>query len=150
MSLNSAIKYITKYAKQNDKNVYELIDKEILDENNDDKYYYFENVIDNLNLSITLIKPPCCFFKDDNDDDDFSKVYLGVHLCCNDIVSRFNISSFDTFEEYKNFYTDGVKNAEQDLINNKTEYIENLKKMLPKTINKPKFYSLPNDCYSCT
>jgi len=150
MNLDNAVKYVIKYAKKYEKNVYDTIDLDMIQEKDiDEKYDYFNDIIEELNLDIELIKPPCCYFKDD--DDDFSKVYLGAILCCNDIVvSRFNISSFDTYEEYKNFYTEGLKNAETELTNNKKKYNEDLTKILPKTQNKPKFYSLPNDCYSCT
>ena len=149
MDLNDAVKYIIKYAKNNKKDIYETIDLDMTESDTYEKYDYFYDIVEELDLDIELIKPPCCYFKDN--EDDFSKVYLGVVLCCNNIiVSRFDVSSFKTYEEYKDFYTEGLKNAETKLLNNKQKYIEDLSKILPKTINKQKYYSLPNDCYSCT
>ncbi len=152
MDLDDAIKYIIKYVKKNEKDIYESIDMDMLDDdNNSDKYYYFDDIVNKLDLSIELLKAQCCYFNDYGDDDDeFSKVYLGTILCCNNIVSRFDISSFDTFEEYKDFYTEGIKYGEIELANNKKKYIEDLQKILPKTKVKPRYYSLPNDCYTCT
>ena len=165
MDLDDAIVYIKKYVKEINESINISNDDCSVDSDNssiysddssidsddssvDNKYYYYDDIVDKLNLSIKLIKAPCCYFNDYG--DEHSKVYLGVELCYNNIISRFDISSFDTFKEYNDFYTDGVKNTKKELKNNKKQYIKDLKKILPKTMIKPRFYSLPNDCYSCT
>ena len=33
---------------------------------------------------------------------------------------------------------------------NKEKYLADLTKFVPKTKNKPKFYTMPNDCFNCS
>ena len=133
---------------------YEVIVDDIkiynLDNDIKEAYNYFDEITDKLDLNVKLLKPPCCLFSDDYDDDDFSKVYLGIEVCSNHIVQRFSLFEFDTFDKYKKFYLEGIVEGEKNINSNKDKCIEDLKKILPKTKCKPKFYSLPNDCYSCT
>lgn len=153
MSMCDAVNYLTKYVKKIDPESHEVIldDIKIYDLKNDimEAYNYFDDIMEKLNLSIQLIKPPCCLFSDDL-DDDFSKVYLGIEVCSNHIVQRFSLFEFNTFSEYKKFYLQGIVEGEQNINANKDKLFEDLKKILPKTKCKPKFYSLPNDCASCT
>ena len=97
--------------------------------------------MDDFNLSIKLLKDPCCFF--DCDDEEFGKVYIGVVLCINDIISRSNVNNFDTFEEYLNFYFNNVLEAQKKLELNKNEYLLDFSKILPNNNFQLKFYSLP-------
>lgn len=150
-----AKKYIEKYNINNSSeldntvNNDELSDSDGSNYSNDlNSYYDCEKIMDDFNLSIKLLKPPCCFF--DYNDEEFSKVYIGVELCINNIVSRSNVNNFDTFEEYLNFYLNNISDAQKQLEINKDKYILDFNKILPNTEFQLKFYSLPNDCYSCT
>ena len=69
----------------------------------------------------------------DYNDKEFSKVYIGVELCINNIVSRSNVNNFDTFEEYLNFYLNNISDAQKQLEINKDKYILDFNKILPNT-----------------
>ena len=146
MSLEDVIKYILKFIKSNPiEETYKKIKEDLKNDDKTEIIEYINNIFKQKNLSIEIIRPRCCLFSDDN--DDYSYVYLGVELCSNDLVSRFDVKKFNTIEEYENFYTEGLINAKDLLNKNKNKYIDDLKKIV-KT--KPMFYTLPNDCFSCT
>ncbi len=155
MTLSDAIKYLLKYFKSKvDLKSYKEIKEEFeyFEENETEKYEivdYIEKLLSYFDLSIEIIRPRCCLFSHYS-SDDFSLVYLGVELCFNCLVSRFNSKKFNTIEEYENFYTKGLVGAKKLLEENKNKYLEDLGKIIPKTKNKPKIYTIPNDCFSCT
>jgi hypothetical protein len=152
LSMSDVITYLTKYIKKIDTELYKKVKLAV--ENDDLKndikeaYNYFDDIFKELNLSIELIKPHCCLFSED--DEDFSKVYLGMCVCSNHIVQRFTLFEFETFDQYKEFYMKGIVLGEKFLQKNRDKCLEDLGKILPKSKNKPKFYSLANDCASCT
>lgn len=102
-----------------------------------------ETLYSGFNLSVEIIKPPCCLFK-----HCFSKIYFGVVLGSNDLVCRFDSFEFDTIDDYEAFYTEELNNAKKLLQENKNKYINDIRKIIPDII--PKFYTIPNDCFSCT
>lgn len=153
LTLDEAIKYIQIYMKKHDEETYKKIkydikNDDVLKDNINEKYWYLNEIVSDLDLSIQLLKPPCCFF--DESDEDFDKVYFGVVLTSNQIISRYEIYKFNNFDEYNDFYTSGINEAKNKLEENKELYIQDLEKLLPKSKVKPKFYSLPNDCYTCS
>lgn len=150
MPLTDIVKYILKFAKSNiEKKSYNILFENIKDKDSYDVMEYSEKFFKELNLSIGVIRPKCCLYEDD-EESDYSKVYLGVELCENSYVSRYNIDKFETFESYENSYLNGINYAKELLEKNKNKYMEDLEKILPKKVNKPRFYVLPNDCFSCT
>jgi hypothetical protein len=155
LDIDELIKYIIEYTHKNNKVLYDKIqhdieENDILNDGKRNKYYYFDKIVKQLNLTLELIKPPCCYFTDDDDTGDLSKVYLGVCLCYNNIVSRFSMNTFKSFDEYYEFYIGDVERTKQKIDVDKLKYIEDLNKILPSTIVNPKFYSMPNDCYICS
>jgi hypothetical protein len=153
LDMDEVIKYIKNYTKKHHEPIYNKIQNdiklnELLNDSITEKYEYFYNIIKSFNLSIELINPPCCLFTEDN-TSDFSKVYLGVTLCSNDIISTSNTNVFNSFEEYFEFYSGRVQKSKLDFEVNKSKYIEDLQKILPNKM-QPKFYSIPNDCYNCS
>ena len=66
-----------------------------------------------------------------------------------DIISTSNTNVFNSFEEYFEFYAVRVQKSKLEFELNKSKYIEDLQKILPKKM-QPKFYSIPNDCYNCS
>jgi hypothetical protein len=48
------------------------------------------------------------------------------------------------------FYSNNILYAQKQLEINKNKYLLDFSKILPNTEFQLKFYSLPNDCYSCT
>lgn len=152
MELSEMVKYMLKYLKTNTtKESYENFKEYFADESNDRSAIYDQlvNVFDQLKFPIGIIKAPCCLFPDDA-GGDFAQVYLGVELCSNSLVSRFDPKEFSTIEDYEKFYVNGLVQAKANLQANKQTYIEHICKFVPKTKAKPKLYTLPNDCFSCT
>ncbi len=151
MPLTDIVKYILKFAKLNiDKESFSTLSKNIKNKDSYEVMEHSEEFFKKLNLSIEVIRPKCCLYDKDYEESDYSKVYLGVELCYNSYVSRFNIDKFDTFEEYEKSYLNGINHAKELLKENKKKYIEDLGKILPANKNKPKFFVLPNDCLSTT
>lgn len=149
--LTDAVKYILKFAKSNiDKESYDILSNNIKNKDSYEVMEYTKMFFKKLNLSIEIIRPKCCLYDEKYTESDYSKVYLGIELYENSNVSRFNIDKFSTFEEYEKSYLSGINYARESLKKNKNKYIEDLGKILPATKNKPKFYVLPNDCFSCT
>lgn len=153
MTLEEASKYVLKYIKSHvSEQNYEEIESELNDRDDDsDKFYYLSDILEQLEkaglpLYVTIIKPPCCLFG----FGDHTKVYLGVELSSNHIHSRWEPLIFSSIEDYKKKLTEGVNKAEKLLQTNKEKYLADLAKFVPKTKNKPKIYTMPNDCYSCS
>lgn len=153
LSVEDAVKYISKYLKSNYKELFDdELDIEMLKDeygSKREKVYHLIEVLRKTNLTIELDKPPCCLFEDKY-DDEFSLIYLGKTLCHNNITYRSSLFDFKTFDDYIKFYTESVNKARELLENNKETYIKEIGYILPKKLAKPKFYSMPNDCYSCT
>jgi hypothetical protein len=148
MKTTYAIEYLLKYLKNKiPKNKYNDLKETFEDNNNREAVENLKKNISQLNLSIEIIRPSCCLFSDD-DKDDYGLIYLGKELCSNDLVSRFDVKEFKTIEDYENFYMEGLLFAKELLKENKEKYIEDIAKIIPNGI--PKFYNLPNDCFSCT
>lgn len=149
--LTDVVKYILKFAKSNiDKESYDTLSENIKNQDSYEVMEHTEKFFKDLNLSIEIIRPKCCLYEEEEKDSDYGKVYLGVELYENSNVSRFNVDKFATFEEYEKSYLSGINYARELLKKNKNKYLEDLGKILPATKNKPKFYILPNDCFSCT
>lgn len=152
MELSDAVKYILKYLKANTSNsTYDDFKEYFADESND-RYEIFdqlESIFKQAKLSIDIIKAPCCLFPDDT-GGDFAQVYLGVELCSNSLVSRFDPKEFNTIEDYEKFYVSGLVKAKAKLQENKTKYIEDISKFVPKKKANPKLYTIPNDCFNCS
>ncbi len=146
-------KCILRYIKSAyDSDSYKIVKDDLEDFEPDDMYEiinYVDKLLHETDISIRVIRPPCCLYSTDP-TDDFSLVYLGVELCSNSLVSRFHSIEFNSIEEYEKSYTSGLVDAKKLLEENKTKYLEDLAKFIPKTKNKPKFYTIPNDCFSCT
>ncbi len=150
LTMEDAIKYILKYIKKNNLELYNKMNIDKLTNpyiSKSDKYFEIYNYVNELNLTLELEKMPCCLHEEEG---EFSLVYLGVCLCSNNITYRSWLNEFGSFADYKTFYTKGIQKAEKSIEENKDKYIEDLNKILPKSRVKPKFYSFPNDCYSCT
>ncbi len=150
LTIEDAIKYILKYIKKNNVEVYNKININLLlDSNNSksEKYYEIYKYVNELKLSLILEKVPCCDYEEEG---ILSFVYLGVCLCENSITYRGRLKEFVSFEDYNQYFTRGIKKAEKAILENKDKYIEDLNKILPKSKVKPKFYSFANDCSSCT
>ncbi len=149
MSLEDVAIYTLKYlkrckSKKIDKKKIEELEEAINEEDVSiqDLYIIFEMI----NLPISIHRAPCCLF----DRDCFSSVYLGIELCSNDLISRFNGYTFTTIEEYEEFLTQGLEKAKKYMDNNKDKINKYLKKFVSLEKNIPKFYTLPNDCFSCS
>jgi hypothetical protein len=151
MTLSDVVKYILKYLKTKDKNLYDEAN-EFFKDNEGERYEiceYVDKVLKKDNFLIQMLMPKCCLYSDDP-SDDYGKVYLGVELNYNCLVSRFKVNQFKTIDDYEKFYTEGLIDAKKLFEENKNKFNEELGKLLPNSKNKPKFYSLPNDCFSCT
>jgi len=78
LTIEDAIKYILKYIKKNNVEVYNKININLLlDPNNSksEKYYEIYNYVNELNLSLILEKVPCCDYEEEG---ILSFVYLRV------------------------------------------------------------------------
>lgn len=148
MTVEDATKYVLKYIKSHvPGKKYQEIEQEFNDHEDDsDKVYYLSDILEQLESTVTVIKPPCCLFG----FGDHTKVYLGVELLNNNFHSRWEPFNFSSLEEYKKKLTEGVNNVEKLLQTNKEKYLADFAKFVPKTKNKPKLYTMPNDCYSCS
>jgi hypothetical protein len=151
MPLTDVVKYILKFAKANiDKETYIELSNNIKDKDSYEAMEHSEKFFKQLNMSIEIIRPRCCLYDDEYESSDYSKVYLGVELHGSSYVSRYDVENFDSFEEYKKSYLERINIVNELMQKNKNKYLEDLSKILPKKLNKPKFYVLPNDCFSCT
>lgn len=152
MELSEVVKYMLKYLKTHtSKESFDDFKEFFADDSNDrsEIVEQITNVCKQTGLSIDIIRPPCCLFSDD-EGGDFAQVYLGVELCSNSLVSRFDSKEFNSIEDYEKFYVSGLVNSKAILQANKQTYIDDLGKFVPKTKLKPKLYTIPNDCFSCT
>ena len=134
---------IHEYIKQNYKEIYETLDfYEFEHYDNRDICEYLYKLMEKLDISVTVIGERCCYFT--------SIIYFGVELANNDIINRHEANIFNTFEEYIEYYTYGIKPAIETFYDNKLKYENDIRKIISDPNLPIKFYSIPNDCYSCT
>lgn len=147
MSIYDIIKYVLKYFKSYPSiKSYEEIKSELEDGEIYDQIMLINKLFESNGFSINVIKPRCCLSNIEN----FYNVYLGVELYENSIISRWNPYVFSNLDDYMKLLTRGFELGKQKLEENQQNYTMDFIKILPKTKITPKFYSLPNDCFSCT
>lgn len=123
------------YDDGNDGYFYEEAINEIL-HNNDFKYLKF-------------IKKPCCYY------ERFS-VFIATDLGSNSVQYRSNVEIFEDFQLYDDFFQIKLDNIKKNYIQN----VEEINKEFNKFYNifwsdglvdgKLLFFTIPNDCESCT
>ena len=94
---------------------------------------------------IDLHSPACYNYK------SRGELYIGVELGRNYIAYRDSIETFDSIQDYQEFFMRGFNRIMANMTpskKNENEYDMELKKLFP-TI-KPKVYSMANDCETCT
>ena len=131
--------------------------KDIFNIDNDiyDRYEIKEllnELFENLNInSLEFLFLPCCYFREDI-------VFLGFNLGQLSVQYRDNIDKYETIEEYysrhlkmlqdiKKDYSNSVNNFEDDIHIIFTNF-----QKIKEYVNKDdlKFYTVPDDCESCT
>jgi hypothetical protein len=101
-------------------------------------------IFEELNLSISIHTERCCLQRNER------TIFLGVHLATNDIVFRIMRYKFNSIERYIDFYTKGIKNLTKKFYKKKNKYICDIKKIINNDDIPIIFYSIPNNCSSCT
>lgn len=141
IDLETICSKIHDYIQQHCKEIYEPFD---FDDYNDpyDTFDYLYELIKKLDISVTVIGEKCCYFTSD--------IYFGIELAYNDIVNRHGANTFNTFEEYIEYYTCGIKPAIESFNINKLKYENDIRKIISGANLLIQFYSIPNDCHSCT
>ena len=147
-TVNDTCEDMLKYIEKNHDEIYNTIDVDLLQSeyNYRDKTNYLIDIMQQLKLSITIISEHCCFFNDKKN----TYIFIGALLASNDTIDKRHVNEFNSFMEYKDFYTIGLKYATEALKKNKTTYIKDINKFVDDKDIPIKFYSMPNDCFACT
>lgn len=130
--------------------------KEIFDIDEEFSQYnisdYLEILFSSKNIDLLqFLFLPCCYFTDDC-------VFLGIDLGSIETQYRSQICKYNNFQDYYSKYLEILENIKEkyiEILNKIENDVNNLFHNFPKVkdfLNKDeiKFYTIPNDCESCT
>lgn len=97
---------------------------------------------------IELIYQKCCYH-------DKNKVFFAVELGDTNFAYRQKIEKFQTFEIYDNYYRKQLDDIKKMYIENEDKILKEFERFskefnLDDLQRAPKFYTISNDCESCT
>jgi hypothetical protein len=106
---------------------------------------YEDEFFSDINCDLVEIhKLPCCYGNSDR--------YVGILLGGTHMQYRENVLSFNTFNEYDKNYRRQLDKIKKEFEENEAEINKQFEKLyrFNDIFKNPKFYTLPNDCESCT
>lgn len=120
----------------------------------EDDVYSLQEIANNILVDrgfnfLKFIKKPCCYH------ESFS-VFIGADLGCNSVQYRSNVEVFDDFQLYDDFFQTKLDLIKNNYTKNKQvideEFVEFIRMFWENedVIPKQRFFTIPDDCESCT